>query len=60
MPDISFLDSGKVLVILGEPATTMNALSIANAIFAAMGGRVTYILITPTAVLAAISGEKAP
>lgn len=53
--DISFVDSTEVPVGLGEPATTVIAPAIANAIFAATGGRVTHIPITPAAVLAAIA-----
>jgi CO/xanthine dehydrogenase Mo-binding subunit len=40
---------------LGEPATTVIAPAIANAIFAATGARVTHIPITPAAVLAAMA-----
>ena len=52
--DISFVDSTEVPVGLGEPATTVIAPAIANAIFAASGARVTHIPITPKAVLAAM------
>jgi isoquinoline 1-oxidoreductase beta subunit len=52
--DISFVDSVEVPVGLGEPATTVIAPAIANAIFAATGARVTHIPITPAAVLAAL------
>ena len=55
MLDISFVESTEVPVGLGEPATTVIAPAIANAIFAATGGRVTHIPITPAAVLAAIA-----
>lgn len=52
--DISFVASTEVPVGLGEPATTVIAPAIANAIFSATGARVTHIPITPEAVLAAI------
>jgi isoquinoline 1-oxidoreductase subunit beta len=58
--DISFVESAEVPVGLGEPATTVIAPAIANAIFAATGGRVTHIPITPEAVLAAIATQPAP
>ena len=57
--DISFVDSNEVPVGLGEPATTVIAPAIANAIFAATGARVTHIPITPEAVLAAIENAAA-
>ncbi len=53
--DISFVASTEVPVGLGEPATTVIAPAIANAIFAASGARVTHIPITPKAVLAAMT-----
>ncbi len=53
--DISFVDSTEVPVGLGEPATTVIAPAIANAIFAATGARVTHLPITPAAVLAAMA-----
>jgi isoquinoline 1-oxidoreductase subunit beta len=53
--DISFIPSIEVPVGLGEPATTVIAPAIANAIFAATGARVTHIPITPAAVLAAMA-----
>jgi CO/xanthine dehydrogenase Mo-binding subunit len=58
--DISFVDSTEVPVGLGEPATTVIAPAIANAIFAATGARVTHIPITPAAVLAAIAKPTTP
>ena len=58
--DISFVNSAEVPVGLGEPATTVVAPAIANAIFAATGGRVTHIPITPQAVIAAIAARSAP
>jgi CO/xanthine dehydrogenase Mo-binding subunit len=53
--DLSFIPSTEVPVGLGEPATTVIAPAIANAIFAATGARVTHIPITPAAVLAAMA-----
>lgn len=58
--DISFVDSIEVPVGLGEPATTVIAPAIANAIFAATGARVTHIPITPDAVLAAMAAPAEP
>ena len=58
--DISFVDSTEVAVGLGEPATTVIAPAIANAIFAATGARVTHIPITPAAVLAALAEPATP
>lgn len=52
--DISFVDSTEPPVGLGEPATTVVAPAIANAIFAAVGARLRHIPITPQAVHAAI------
>jgi CO/xanthine dehydrogenase Mo-binding subunit len=58
--DISFVDCAEVPVGLGEPATTVIAPAIANAIFAATGGRVTHLPITAQAVLAAVAARDAP
>jgi CO/xanthine dehydrogenase Mo-binding subunit len=58
--DISFVESAEVPVGLGEPATTVVAPAIANAIFAATGGRVTHLPITPQAVLDAMATSAAP
>jgi CO/xanthine dehydrogenase Mo-binding subunit len=52
--DISFIESTEVPVGLGEPATTVIAPAIANAIFAATGVRLRHIPITSSAVLAAL------
>lgn len=56
--DISFVDSVEPPVGLGEPATTVVAPAIANAIFAATGARLRHIPITPEAVQAALSGKE--
>lgn len=53
--DISFVDSREVPVGLGEPATTIVAPAIGNAIFAAVGARVRDLPITPAAVRAALA-----
>ena len=58
--DISSVDSAEVPVGLGEPATTVIAPAIANAIFAATGGPVTHLPITAQAVLAAVAARDAP
>ncbi|WP_227878902.1 hypothetical protein [Caulobacter segnis] len=55
--DIRFVDSVEVPVGLGEPATTVVAPAIANAIFRAVGVRLRHIPITSAAVLAALSGK---
>ncbi len=53
--DISFVDSLEPPVGLGEPATTVVAPAIANAIFAAVGARLRHLPITPDAVRAALT-----
>jgi isoquinoline 1-oxidoreductase beta subunit len=58
--DISFVESTEVPVGLGEPATTVIAPAIANAIFAATGARLTHLPITPQAVLAALANVASP
>ncbi len=52
--DISFVESMEVPVGLGEPATTVIAPAIANAIFAATGARLRHIPIKTADVLAGI------
>ncbi|MBI1340374.1 molybdopterin-dependent oxidoreductase [bacterium] len=52
--DISFVPSTEVPVGLGEPATTVVAPAIGNAIFNAVGARLRHIPITAAAVKAAI------
>ena len=52
--DISFVASDEPPVGLGEPATTVVAPAIGNAIFAAAGVRLRHIPITPAAVKAAL------
>ncbi|CAN5401842.1 molybdopterin-dependent oxidoreductase [soil metagenome] len=52
--DISFVDSDYAAVGLGEPATTVVAPAIANAIYAAVGVRLRHLPIRPEAVLLAL------
>lgn len=54
--DISFVESKEVPVGLGEPATTVVAPAIGNAIQAAVGVRLRHIPISREAVLAALRG----
>jgi CO/xanthine dehydrogenase Mo-binding subunit len=56
VPDltIEFVDSDHAPVGLGEPATTVVAPAIGNAIFNAVGARVRRLPIRPDAVLAAL------
>lgn len=56
--DISFVDSIEIPVGLGEPATTVVAPAIANAIQAAVGVRLRHIPISSEAVLAALADLK--
>jgi len=51
---IEFIPSTEASVGLGEPATTVVAPAIANAIFAAVGARVRHLPITPDAVRKAL------
>ena len=53
--EIAFVESTEVPVGLGEPATTVIAPAIANAVFAAVGVRLRHIPIRPEDVLAASS-----
>jgi isoquinoline 1-oxidoreductase subunit beta len=55
--DISFVESTEVPVGLGEPATTVIAPAIANAIFAATGARLRHIPIKTADVLASIPNK---
>ena len=59
---IEFIASTQAAVGLGEPATTVVAPAIGNAIFRAVGARVRHLPITPAQVLAALpaAGAKAP
>ena len=51
--EVGLVDSTEAPVGLGEPATTVVAPAVANAIFAAVGARLRHIPITPQAVKAA-------
>jgi CO/xanthine dehydrogenase Mo-binding subunit len=55
--DIEFIHSTEVPVGLGEPATTVVAPAIGNAIFAAVGVRARHLPIRPTAVLQAVTNR---
>jgi isoquinoline 1-oxidoreductase subunit beta len=55
--EVEFLPSTEVPVGLGEPATTVIAPAIANAIFAAAGVRIRHLPIRPDAVLQALNGS---
>jgi isoquinoline 1-oxidoreductase subunit beta len=55
--DISFVDSVETPVGLGEPATTVVAPAIANAIFAAVGTRLRHLPIRPAVVLQALTRQ---
>ena len=56
--DIEFMDSSEVPVGLGEPATTVVAPAIGNAIFAAVGARLRHLPIRPDAVLRSLSQKS--
>jgi isoquinoline 1-oxidoreductase beta subunit len=49
--EVEFIDSSEVPVGLGEPATTVVAPAIANAIFAAVGARLRHLPIRRSAAL---------
>jgi len=53
--DVEFIDSAEPPVGLGEPATTIVAPAIGNAIFAAVGVRLRRLPIRPAAVLNALT-----
>lgn len=55
--DVSFVESTEVPVGLGEPAVTVVAPAIGNAVFAAVGVRLRHLPITPEAVRAALRPE---
>ena len=56
--DIQFIDSSEAPVGLGEPATTVIAPAIGNAIFAAVGVRLRHLPIRPSAVLEALGLKR--
>jgi hypothetical protein len=53
--EVELMPSTEVPVGLGEPATTVVAPAIANAIFAACGARVRHLPIRPEAVRQALT-----
>ena len=57
--DITLIQSGHHPVGVGEPASTLIAPAVANAIAAATGVRVRHMPITPEAVLEGIKNKKA-
>jgi len=57
--DIELIESGHHPVGVGEPASTVVAPAVANAIFNAVGARVRHMPITAEAVLEAIRNKKA-
>ena len=56
--DIEFIDSTEVPVGLGEPATTVVAPAIGNAIFAAVGARLRHLPMRPAALHKALAGHS--
>jgi len=56
--DVEFIDSTEVPVGLGEPATTVVAPAIANAIFAAVGARLRHLPIRPKTVLQSLTEKS--
>ena len=56
--DIQFVDNSEAPVGLGEPATTVIAPAIGNAIFAAVGVRLRHLPIRPSAVLEALEQRR--
>jgi isoquinoline 1-oxidoreductase len=57
--DITLIESGRHPVGVGEPASTVVAPAVGNAIFNAVGVRVRHMPITAEAVLEAIKSKKA-
>jgi isoquinoline 1-oxidoreductase subunit beta len=53
--DVEFVDSTEVPTGLGEPATTVVAPAIGNAIFAAVGARLRLLPIRSAALLQALT-----
>jgi isoquinoline 1-oxidoreductase len=57
--DIQIIESGRHPVGVGEPASTVVAPAVANAIFQAVGVRIRHMPITADAVLQALKNKKA-
>jgi isoquinoline 1-oxidoreductase len=57
--DITLIESGRHPVGVGEPASTVVAPAVANAIFNAVGVRVRHMPITPQAVADGLRSKKA-
>ena len=55
--EVEFMPSTEAPVGLGEPATTVVAPAIGNAIFAACGARLRHLPIRPDAVRQALNGH---
>ena len=55
--DIQFIDSNEAPAGLGEPATTVIAPAVGNAVFAAIGVRLRHLPIRPQAVLDALAQD---
>jgi CO/xanthine dehydrogenase Mo-binding subunit len=56
--DVEFVDSTEVPVGLGEPATTVIAPAIGNAIFAAVGARLRHLPMRPAFVHRALASRR--
>jgi len=56
--DVEFVDSREVPVGLGEPGTTVVAPAIGNAVFAAVGVRLSHLPIRPNGVLQALTQKS--
>jgi isoquinoline 1-oxidoreductase subunit beta len=56
--EVDLMPSDEAPVGLGEPATTVVAPAIGNAIFAASGARVRHLPIRPDAVLRALNTKS--
>jgi len=56
--DVEFVDSREVPVGLGEPGTTVVAPAIGNAVFAAVGVRLSHLPIRPNGVLQALTHKS--
>ena len=57
--DVELIESGRHPSGVGEPASTVVAPAVANAIYNAVGVRVRHMPITPEAVLEGLKNKKA-